>query len=305
MVAALATLCALLWGSAVPAVKTGYILLDLAPDDTLSLVLFAGIRFTLAGLLLLAYAAATGKAVVGTRSDLGRVALLGLISTAVQYIFYYIGLAHSTGVKVSITTSTSTFFSVILAHFIYANDRLSMRRIVGCLIGFAGVVIVNIASTGFDLNISLLGEGFIIVAAIMFSLAGIYGKRVSRQMDVTVMTGWQLALGGAVMSAIGLAGGGHLGSVGPEAMLLLGYLAVLSATAFALWSLLLKHNPVGTVAIFNCLIPLFGVTLSALFLGENIFEWKNLIALLLVVTGIVLVTQSATRRDPALTVSPP
>lgn len=305
MVAALATLCALLWGSAVPGVKAGYALLDLAPGDTLSLVLFAGIRFTLAGLLLLAYAAATGKAVVGTRRDLGRVALLGLISTTVQYIFYYIGIAHSTGVKVSITTSTSTFFSVILAHFIYTNDRLSTRRIVGCLIGFAGVVIVNIASTGFDLNISLLGEGFIIVAAIMFSFAGIYGKRVSRQMDVTVMTGWQLALGGAVMSAIGLGGGGHLGSIGPEAVLLLGYLAVLSATAFALWSLLLKHNPVGTVAIFNCLIPLFGVTLSALFLGENIFEWKNLVALLLVVTGIVLVTQSAARRDPALTASPP
>lgn len=291
MVAAIGTLCALLWGSAVPAVKAGYALFAITPDDTASLMLFAGLRFGLAGLLLLGFALLQRKPVWPGRTGLVQVGALGLLSTALQYGFYYVGLAHTSGVKVSITTSTSTFFSVLLAHFLYVDDKLSVRRVLGCLVGFAGVVAVNLSAAGFDLNVSLLGEGFILIAALMFSLAGIYGKRLSRRLDPVVMTGWQLFAGGAVLGLIGLMTGGHLGAPDLEALGLLFYLVVLSAAAFALWSLLLKHNPVGTVAIFNCLIPVFGVTLSAMVLGENVLEWKNLAALVLVVAGIWLVNR--------------
>lgn len=302
VVFAIATLCCLLWGSAVPAVKIGYELFAIAPADTGSLLLFAGIRFFIAGLMLLAYATLTGKPVGLDRRGLGEVALLGLLSTAAQYVFFYIGLAHSTGVKVSITTSTSTFFSVLLAHFIYANDKLTWWRIAGCLLGFAGVVAVNLSSGAFDLNFTLLGEGFIVTAALLFSIGAIYGKRVSRAMDTTTMTGWQLLLGGAMLGIAGAASGGALATPDWQALLLLGYLAALSAAAFALWSLLMKHNPVGMVAIFNTLIPIFGVLLSGLFLGENIFEWKNLAALFLVSAGIWMVT--ATSSVPAAPVRP-
>jgi drug/metabolite transporter (DMT)-like permease len=193
-------------------------------------------------------------------------------------------------VKVSITTSTSTFFSVLLAHFLYADDRLTSRRVVGCLAGFIGVVIVNLSGSGLDLNISLLGEGFIVIAALLFSIGGIYGKGLSADMDAGVMTGWQLLLGGALLGLAGFATDGRFGAFGSEAALLLAYLSALSAAAFALWALLLKHNPVGSIAIFNTAIPIFGVLLSGLLLGESVFEWKNLAALLLVSAGIWLVT---------------
>lgn len=290
VVFAIATLCALLWGSAVPAVKIGYEVFALSRDDTGSLVLFAGVRFFISGVMLLGLAAATQKPLGMPRREFGEVALLGLMSTTAQYIFYYIGLAHSTGVKVSITTSSSTFFSVLLAHVLYVNDKLTPRRIIGCIIGFAGVVAVNLGAGGFDLNVSLLGEGFIVTAALLFSISGIYGKRISQKIDVMVMTGWQLLLGGALLALLGLVMGGTFTRFGWDAALLMAYLAVLSAAAFGLWSLLMKHNPVGMVAIFNCLIPVFGVLLSGLFLGESVFEWKNLVALVLVSAGIVLVT---------------
>ncbi len=298
VVVAIALCCCLLWGSAVPAVKIGYGLFAIAPSDTPSLMLFAGLRFFLSGLILLGWSALTRKPVAQPPGRLGQLLLLGLVSTAGQYLFYYIGLAHTTGVKVSITTSTSTFFSVLLAHFLYADDRLTPQRILGCLIGFAGVVAVNLSASGLDLHVSLLGEGFIVIAAALFSLAGIYGKRLSAAMDAGLMTGWQLLLGGAVLGLAGLAGGGRFGTFGLEAALLLAYLAALSAVAFALWALLLKHNPVGSIAIFNCAIPIFGVLLAGLFLGESILEWKNLAALLLVSLGILLVTGSG-RRAPA------
>lgn len=290
VVVAIALLCCLLWGSAVPAVKIGYGMLGILPADTPSLLLFAGLRFSLAGLLLLAYTAATGKPLVPSRRRLGELALLGLILTAAQYLFYYVGLAHTTGTKVSIITSTSTFFSVLLAHWLYRNDKLTGRRILGCLVGFAGVVTVNLSAAGFDLRLTLLGEGFIIIAALMFSLGAIYGKRLSADMEPATMTGWQLLLGGLMLTVAGFTGGGHFTGFGWEASLLLVYLAALSAAAFALWSVLMKHNPVGAVAIFNCAIPIFGVLLSGLFLGESILEWKNLAALVLVSAGIWLVT---------------
>lgn len=290
VVVALATVCALLWGSAVPALKIGYELFAIAPGDTPSLMLFAGLRFTLAGLILLAFCWLTGRRVAVTLRRGGELLLLGLVSTAVQYVFFYVGLAHSTGVKVSITTSTSTFFSVLIAHFLHAGDQLTVRRSLGVLLGFLGVVAVNLGGAGFDLEFSLMGEGFIVIAAVLFSVAGIYGKRLSQDMDVMAMTGWQLLLGGLALCATGLALGGHVGAADVAGAGLVLYLAGLSSAAFALWSLLLKHNPVGRIAIFNCLIPVFGVTLSALFLGESLFEWKNLAALALVSAGIWLAT---------------
>lgn len=299
VVVALASLCALLWGSAVPGVKIGYSLFGIAPGDTASLVLFAGLRFSLAGALLLGFSLASGRSIVATLRRGGQLLLLGLLSTAGQYLFYYVGLAHTSGVKVSITTSTSTFFSVLLAHFLYVGDKLTPRRCIGVLLGFSGVVVVNLGGAGLDLEFSPLGEGFIVIAAVLFSVAGIYGKRLSRDMHVMVMTGWQLLLGGLVLVAAGLGFGGHMGAVDPGGAVLIGYLALLSAAAFAIWSLLLKHNPVGRIAIFSTLVPVFGVTLSALFLGESLFEWKNLAALALVSVGIWLATSIASARPAA------
>jgi drug/metabolite transporter (DMT)-like permease len=297
----IATLCCLLWGSAVPAVKFGYGLIGIAPGDTASLLLFAGMRFSLAGLLLLGYSLLARRTIALTPRRLSEVALLGLGQTTLQYVCYYIGLAHTTAVKTSILSSTLVFFSVLLAHFIYTNDKLDGRKALGCLIGFAGVVAVNFAAAGtLDFNFSLMGEGLLLVSTFSGSLAAIYGRRLSQDMDATVMTGWQLLLGGLVLTAMGYFGGGHVARFSLGAGVLVVYLAAVSAVAFALWSLLLKHNPVGSVAVFNFEIPIFGALLAALVLGESVLEWKNLVALVLVSLGIWLVTT----RGRAAAISP-
>lgn len=287
---AFATLCCLLWGSAVPAVKFGYGLIGIAPGDTPSLLLFAGLRFCLAGLLLLGYGLISRRAVLLPPRRLGEVALLGLGQTTLQYFTYYVGLAHTTAVKTSIMSSTLVFFSVLLAHFLYVNDKLTTRRLVGCLLGFAGVVAVNFGTGLFDFHASLAGEGLLLVSTFSGSLAAIYGRRLSQSMDATVMTGWQLLLGGLALTTMGVVGGGHFAQFSLGAGLLVVYLATVSAVAFALWSLLLKHNPVGDVAVYNFEIPIFGAIIATLVLGESVLEWKNLVALILVSIGIWLVT---------------
>ncbi len=300
----LATLCCLLWGSAYPAIKSGYALLSIGRDDTASQLVFAGWRFVLAGLLLLAMARAMGRPVLAlSRGDLGRITLLGLTQTSLQYVFFYVGLAHTTGVKASILNATGTFFSVLIAHFIFHNDRLDRRKTLGCLVGFAGVMAVNLRSgQELDAAFTWLGDGFIVVAALVLSAASIYGKRLSQQIDAMVMTAYQLAIGGLALSLAGHATGGELQGMGVAAASLLLYMAILSAVAFALWAALLKHNRVGMVSVFNFLIPIFGALLSALFLGEQILAWRNAVALLLVCGGIWLVTSD---RRPAPSAATP
>lgn len=295
----LATLCCLLWGSAYPAIKSGYALLAIGRDDTASQLVFAGWRFLLAGVLLLGMAQAVGRPVFALpRASMGRIALLGVAQTSLQYVFFYVGLAHTTGVKGSILNATGTFFSVLLAHFIYHNDRLDHRKTLGCLVGFAGVMAVNLrgGGQGLDASFTLLGDGFIVIAAFVLSAASIYGKRLSQRIDAMVMTGYQLAIGGLVLLGVGYAFGGALHGMSLAPAVLLLYMAVLSAVAFALWAALLKHNRVGMVSVFNFLIPVFGALLSALFLGEQILSWHNAVALLLVCGGIWLVT---TDRRPS------
>lgn len=284
---ACATLCCLLWGSSYPAIKSGYELFQIATDDIPSKVVFAGYRFLFAGLLLLFFALAQRKPIARlTPRQFGQLSLLGLTQTTIQYTFFYIGLAYTTGVKGSIMNATGTFFSVLLAHFIYQNDKLSYNKTIGCILGFAGVMLVNFNSGLMDFSFVWQGDGFVVLAAFILSAATLYGKRISQTVDPTVMTGWQLAIGGLVLVVGGYSTGGTLEVHNIEAVAILGYLTLLSSVAFALWSMLLKVNRVSMIAPFNFVIPVAGTVLSAIFLGENILDIKYAIALVLVCSGI-------------------
>lgn len=296
----MATLCCLLWGSAYPAIKNGYALFHIAANDIPSKLVFAGYRFAFAGLVLLVIAGLGRKPVFGMdRRTLGQVTLLGLTQTSLQYVFFYIGLSYATGVKSSIMNATGTFFSVLLAHFIYKNDRLSFNKALGCAVGFVGVMVVNFSDSLLNVDFTLLGEGFVVIAAFVLSAASIYGKKVSQQVDSVVLTGWQLAIGGVALLLIGWATGGHLTGFTRQSTALLVYLVLLSSAAFSLWTILLKYNRVSMVAVFNFMIPVFGTGLSALFLDENVLAWKNGVALLLVCVGIWLVTREETAPPAA------
>lgn len=290
----LASFCCLLWGSAYPAIKNGYAMFAIAPDDIPSKMVFAGYRFVFAGLLLLIMAAFTKRDLFNLSwKNVRQITTLGLTQTSIQYVFFYVGLAYTTGVKSSILNATGTFFSVLMAHFIYQNDRLSLNKVVGCLIGFAGVMVVNFNKELLDFNFALLGEGFVVIAAFVLSAATIYGKKISQKMDSIILTGYQLTIGGIALTVAGYVTGGELVGFTLKSSALLFYMVLLSSVAFSLWTILLKYNRVGLVTIFNFLIPVFGAVLSAIFLGENILEWKNVAALALVCSGIWLVTKES------------
>jgi drug/metabolite transporter (DMT)-like permease len=283
-----AVLCTLLWGSAFPFIKIGYQVCRV--EGPFSQILFAGFRFAMAGLLVLLFQSVRLKQLCvpphGSRMAVFR---LGLVMTAGQYLLFYLGLAHTTGVRGSIIQGTGTFMTVILAHFFLRGaDRLTAGRILGCLVGFAGVVLVNIGGTGGAFTFQ--GEGLMFLAAAMFSVGTLMSKRLTDRVEPFCTTGWQLFFGGVVLVAVGLLGGGRFTLLGATAWGVLLYLAALSSVAFTIWTMLLQKFPAGQVAIYSFLTPVFGVLLSALLLHESLAGGRTVAALALVSAGILLVT---------------
>ncbi len=291
----LATLCCCLWGAAYPGIKSGYALFGIMPDDIPSKLVFAGWRFFVAGLILVLIRRCSGASLRLGPGIVRGIITLGLTQTSLQYIFFYLGLAHTTGAKGAILNGTTTFFSVIIAHFLFRNEKLSAGRALGCIIGFAGVMLVNF-NADLDFSFSLNGDGAVVLAAFIFAASSIFGKKLSQRMDAVVMAGMQLTLGGAVLTALGYAFGGNLGHISVASVSVLAFLIFLSCAAFSLWSLLLKHNEVAIVTVFNFLTPVSGAILSGLLLNENIWDWKLLMALALVCIGIYLVTTAGAKK---------
>lgn len=296
--ALLAIFCTLLWGSAYPAIKIGYELFHVGSDDTAAKMAYAGLRFTLGGLLVLAIRPLMGKSQGGIRTLKKRhwkqIIILGLLQTTIHYTFFYIGLSYTSGSKGAIINASSVFFSALLAHFFHADDKITLRKGLGVVLGFSAVIFVNLDG---DLNFSFLiqGEGFIILAALLHSSSGLYSKHIAKEVDPVLLTGLQLAIGGIVLLAIGLLMGADFPTSGFSGYLLMLYLAALSAIAFSIWTSLLKYNKVSSITIYNSLIPVFGAILSGLFLKESIAGVQLIGAMVAVSLGVVLVTYSSSK----------
>ena len=287
-----ALISCILWGSAYPAIKIGYDMFNIEGSNIPSKMVFAGYRFAFAGLMVLTLAIFLKKSIFKiNRKQLLSLVLLGLTQTALQYTFFYIGLSYTTGVKGAILNGTGTFFGIIIAHFLYKNDKININKIIGCTIGFIGVILVNLTGNFLGDGFNFKGDGLIILSTFISSAATIYGKTLSQKQDPFIITGYQLFIGGVVLTAFGFSFGGDLTGFNLASTSLLIYMGLLSAIAFSLWTLLLKYNKVGKIAVFNFLIPVFGSILSAIFLNENIFNSKTFIALILVCIGIFLVNK--------------
>lgn len=288
-----ATFCSMLWGSAFPCVKAGYALFGIDPSHVPSLLLFAGARFTLAGaLVIVAGSIARKKFLLPGRKNLGLTAAVCLFQTCLQYTFFYIGVANSTGVKSSVLNGLGVFFTILAACFIYRTEKFNAVKLAGCLLGFCGVIIINLGGDGGG-GFSLTGEGFVIFSCMCSALAAGLMKVVAGRGDTVATCGWQFFCGGAVLAAAGAAGGGQIPAAGGGAVCMLLYLAFLSACAFTLQGILLKYNPVSRVAVFKSANPVFGAVFSALILGESrqLLSPYTLVALLFVCAGIFLINK--------------
>ncbi len=289
-----ALFCCFLWGSAAPCIKIGYGIFGIGEQDSMAQIVFAGIRFTMAGLLVILLGSLLQKkALKPAKASWPMVLKLAMVQTVAQYIFFYIGVAHTSGVKSSIIVASNVFLSIFVAAVCFGMEKLNAKKVAGCLIGFAGVVLINLSGGGIDMNFSLQGEGFVFLSALSYAFSSAMIKRYSAAEDTVTLSGYQFLCGGLLLTAAGLLCGGRVeltaASLGGYGLLV--YLAFISAAAYTLWGLLLKYNPVARVAVYGFMNPMCGVLLSALLLGESsqAFGLTGLAALVLVCAGILVV----------------
>lgn len=311
----IALLCCALWGSATPAIKTGYLLLDMVPKDasspdTQSILLFAGIRFFFAGALtVIIFSIARRKFLYPKLRNLGRVGIISIFQTIVQYLFFYLGLAYTTGVKGTIASGSSTFFALLVSALIFKQEKLTAKKILACVLGFAGIVIVSLDGLfdplKTDVFTDVLGVCFVVFSAISAGVSSVLIKRFSKHEDPVTLSGYQFMLGGAFMTVLGLSLGGKIYVKDLGDVAILAYLALLSAVAYSLWGILLKYNPVSKITVFNFSTPIFGTLLSVLLLEDSkaVNPINLTITLLLVSAGIFLLNYQRTRKLIAVDVA--
>lgn len=300
VVCALALVCTFLWGSASPCIKLGYAYFEIPSGETWSQILFAGIRFVIAGILTILIGSILNKKVLlPSKSSFFNIVKLSAFQTVLQYIFFYIGLAHASGVKASIINGSNTFLAILVASLIFHHEKLDLRKVIGCLIGFAGVILVSLNGQSLDFNMSMLGEGCVFLCAVAYAFSSSLIKIYSKNDNPVMLSGYQFLFGGIVMTVMGYVLGGRIHHVDVKALAMLFYLACISAVAYSIWGILLKHNPVSKVAIFGFTNPVFGVILSAWWLKEGSRElgFNAVIALVLVCIGIFIVNSKAKEKQ--------
>lgn len=286
-----AMVCCALWGSAFPCIKVGYRLFQIPSDDAAAQILFAGCRFVLAGVFAVLLGSLIEKRwLLPKRSSFGKIVKLSLLQTVAQYVFFYVGLAHTTGVKASIIGGMNVFVAILAASLLFRQEMLTARKLLGSLLGFAGVILVNLGGQRIELKFAWNGEGFILLSTIAYAFSSVFLKRYSKEEEPVLLSGCQFFAGGLLMIACGLFLGGRLKVVTDAGIAMLLYLGLLSAAAYSLWGILLKYNPVSKVTVFGLMNPVFGVIFSAMLLGEeNSLDIMCFAALLLVCLGIFVV----------------
>lgn len=283
----------ILWGSALPFIKLSYAHLGIGRHDIFAQWLFAGYRFTLAGLLLMILAkilTPRGQRIVHIPAK--QMISLSVFQTFLQYIFVYAALGLGSGMTMSIIAGSVSLFQMLSIRWIDNTEQLSMRKWVGLLLGFSGIAVMGFGQSGGNVHFGFgLGELLMLLSALSGGWGNVLARRESGIEPVLSLTGRQMFWGGLGLIVIGSLTGHpfpfkwDLAAVG---MLL--YLVVLSSGAFALWNTVMKYNQVGKVSMYLFLTPLFGVVLSALWLEEKLSLWAAL-ALILVASGIILVNR--------------
>lgn len=296
----LSIFCCFLWGSAFPCIKIGYQIYGIASADIGAQIIFAGCRFLLAGMLTVLAASIGKRRILFPKpGSASKIVILSLLQTIIQYLFFYIGLANTTGVKASIIGGTNVFLAILTASLLFHQEKMTKEKILGCILGFSGVVLVNIGGAQIEGSIKIMGEGFILISTIAYAFSAVFLKKFSKYENPVVLSGYQFMLGGMVLIIFGYLKGGRIVIGGIREISILFYLAFVSAAAYSVWGILLKHNPVSKVSVYGFTNPLFGVILSAMLLKEKnqAFGSKSIIALLLVCAGIFIVNRKKTEKD--------
>ena len=262
--AVLATLVVMiLWGSLFPMVKLGFKAYDVS--TTGDILLFAGIRFAVCGIIINLFSLLTKRK----------------FAPAFKNIVLVLSLSMTDGSKTAILKQIGVLFYVCFSALFFKDDKITLPKIIGVILGFVGIIAINSGAGGLTFNI---GDAFIILASFCTVFSNVISKKVFKEVDPVVSTGVSQFFGGIVLLIVGLIMGGSVNLTHSYWIFI--YIILASTISYCMWFTIVKSAELSKLFIIKFAEPVFAAVFGAFLLGENILKWQYLIAFVLISAGI-------------------
>lgn len=275
-----------LWGSLFPCIKIGYQAFCISGTDIPSILMFAGTRFTVCGVVICSIALCKKDKIQTPKvKTIGIFLFIGLFSIILHYAFLYIGISVTDSSKTALIKQFGSLIYVCFAFLFFKNETFSVYKIIGAIVGFLGIIAINFNAEGITFA---LGDILIVCASVCTVAANIISKKILLKNSPFWLTGISQLSGGIVLMLIAVIFGANLLSVTWESLAVFVYICTASTIAYLLWNYILRTSDLSNMFIIKFAEPLFACIFGAILLHENIFQWQYLIAFILISAGIIL-----------------
>ena len=285
----LAIIACLLWSSAFVGVKIG--LQYHTPFQ------FAGVRFTLSGLLLYIYCKNKGFYWRNVKDNWRFIAQIAALQTVVQYMLFYSGINLLPASIAAMIIGSSPLFISIVSHFSFHNDKLGWMKGLSILLGVAGVGIISFGRNTLPsgVEISLIGIALLLMNNLVSGLSNVLVAKKPTGISPIVLSSASLFFGGITLILISIPVEGYTLDNPPVTYFVaLGWLSFLSAAAFAIWFTLLQRPgvKVSELNTWKFLIPISGAILSWLIMPDESPEWVSISGMAVIASSLLIMNYS-------------
>ena len=248
----------------------------------------AGMRFGLASLVISLWVLSTNKPFKIRKGQFYHLLIIGMIFL-VQLSLFYFGISKTNASRATLFVNLQPFFLLVLAHYFISGDQVSKKKLFGILVGFSGVAFVFLEKKGVTSDFQT-GDLIVLSAAFLWACNGVYTKRIIANFEPFHIVLYPMMIATPLFFLEGfLFDGTMISEINPRVVLSLLYQAVVTGSfGFIAWMTLLKKYGAVSLHSFIFIMPVAGVSLGGLVLGEPITA-KIMLALLLIVLGIFIV----------------
>lgn len=272
----------LLWSTAFVGGKEA---LNYVPPLTL-----AGLRFMLAGLILMPFCGDPRNLWQTLRTHPGYIARVSLFQTVILYAVFFWGLNLARGAQSAIVIGSSPLIAAWMAHMVMPDDRMTARKAFGITTGMAGIVLISVAAKPWGPGglAELGGLALLFLAEVSSAWGNILVARAKKPIPPMSLNALQMGLGGVVLFLAAILFEGTPSFSFPvQFYVSLGWLALISAAGFSLWFHLLAHEKVSRLNIWKFLIPVFGAISSWLLIPGESADAVSVLGMILVSFAII------------------
>jgi drug/metabolite transporter (DMT)-like permease len=271
-----------LWGSS-------YLFIKVAVSEVPALTLVAA-RLLLSTAILWVLLRASGYSMPRSRKLWGVYAVMGFLNGALPYSLIFWGEQYISSGLASLLQASMPIFTVILAHFLTRDERLSWIKVLGVLIGFVGVGLLMVSDLRQGLHANLWGQLAVVISSLSYAMAGIVARSYLRGQPPLVSTTGQLTMGAVWILPLSLVVDRpfHLSPSLPAIGSWLGLTILGTVVAYLIYYALIERTGATFVSMVTYIVPVNGLLLGALVLAEPLTA-TLLVSLALILFGVLLV----------------